>query len=121
LKAAHEKDVKMTTLKKFTAVALAASAMSLTMPAAAEWRSVEVQVNDLDLSSPAGEKSLRQRIERAIRQVCRSDETKAASERRDVKKCETAARLTAATQANVRIAAYRAQNPRMARAEIAAE
>ncbi len=103
----------MATPKTLTLMA-AAGLLAFTAPAYADWRSLEVRVADLDLSSSAGQEELENRIDRAVKNVCRSNASKALSERRDVARCESEARSVAMDKAEQKISAYRAKNPRMA-------
>ena len=57
------------------ALALAATVLAVPVMAAAETRSVNVRYGDLDLTSAEGQERLDQRLERAVRKVCRMDET----------------------------------------------
>jgi UrcA family protein len=107
----------MATPKAYFSTAILAGFMAVSAPALAEQRTAEVRVNDLNLSSTAGQMALENRIKRAIKTVCRSDSSKAASERQDVAQCEANARAAASATADQRIAAYKASNKRVARAD----
>lgn len=60
----------MMNMKKGMACILAASAVALAAPAAAELRSARVSYADLDLASETGQQALERRVKRAIRSVC---------------------------------------------------
>jgi UrcA family protein len=107
----------MATPKLSLSAALLSGLLALSAPASAEWRTAEVQLNDLNLASSAGQAELKNRLERAIKNVCRSNNSKAATERRDVAQCETNARVAALAKAEQRIAAYMAKNERIASAD----
>lgn len=72
-------------------------------------RTVEVRISDLDLARPSAQARLEQRISRAVRNVCRSNSSRAVSEREDVKRCEADAFARAEAQMSERIALHKAQ------------
>ena len=63
-----------------------------------EFQSIEVGVSDLDLATPAGQKTLQARINRAARDICRVDELQTGSHipSRDAMACYRAAQRSAA-------------------------
>jgi UrcA family protein len=89
-------------------VALGTS-MALAVPAYAGERSVEVRISDLDLARPSAQAKLQERVTRAVRNVCRSQSSRAISERAEVQRCETEARAKANMQISARIAEHKAQ------------
>jgi UrcA family protein len=107
----------MATPKAYLPAAILAGILAFSAPASAAWRTTEVRINDLDLASSAGQATLETRLERAIKNVCRSNSSKALSERKDIAKCEANARATAEAEAEKRVAAYKVKNERMASAE----
>jgi UrcA family protein len=104
----------MATPKTILPLSVASILLAVAVPASAEMRTTEVRVNDLNLANPAGQQELESRIERAIKNVCRSNNAKDLSERKDVARCQAYARASAVAQAEARIAAHKAQNRRMA-------
>jgi UrcA family protein len=104
----------MATPKTILPLSVASLLLAVAVPASAEMRTTEVRVSDLNLANPAGQQELESRIERAIKNVCRSNSSKSLSERQDVARCEASARTRAVAQAEARIAAYKAKNTRMA-------
>jgi UrcA family protein len=104
----------MATPKTILPLSVACVMLAVASPASAEMRTTEVRVNDLNLANPAGQQELESRIERAIKNVCRSNNAKDLSERKDVARCQANARSSAVAQADARIAAYKAKNTRMA-------
>jgi UrcA family protein len=114
-----KRTMKMATQKTILSCSLFAGMIWAAVPAAAEPRVIEVQYNDLDLSNTAGQQELQSRIKRAVKNVCRSEMPMNLSERRLEAKCKVAARNNAMTQADMRIANYRVNNPRVASARLA--
>ncbi len=108
-----------TSKSKSLTLALAAGLLAATAPAFAETRVAEVRVNDLNLASESGQQTLEDRIERAIKNVCRSNGSRELSERRSERRCEAVARTSATSQAQDRIAAYEPKKPRIAAVKVA--
>jgi UrcA family protein len=79
-------------------------------------RTTEVQTGDLDLSRDDGQQELQVRIDRAVRQVCRSNVARTFGERKDVAQCEANARADAQVQAEERIAESTELRNQLARA-----
>jgi UrcA family protein len=104
----------MATPNTILSLYVACAMLAVASPASAEMRTTEVRVNDLNLANAAGQQELESRIERAIKNVCRSNNAKDLSDRKDVARCAANARARAAVQAETRIAAYKAKNSRMA-------
>jgi UrcA family protein len=100
--------------KTILSLSVASVMLGVAAPAFAEMRTTEVRVSDLNLANAAGQHELETRIERAIQNVCRSYNARDLSERKDVARCKANARASAVAQAETRIAAYKAKNPRMA-------
>lgn len=91
----------------------AVSALAITTPASADWKTEQVKHQDLDLSVPAGRQRLETRIKQAVKQVCRSPRDFTIKERQDRMGCEKAAITSAARTAEKIIAAYM-ENRRLA-------
>jgi UrcA family protein len=101
---------------KLTLCIVAAAAAMLAVPASAGVRTMEVRTGDLDLSRDSGQQELQDRIERAVRQVCRSRAVRPLAERKDIAKCEENARAGAQAQAEERIAQSSQLRNQLARA-----
>jgi UrcA family protein len=87
----------------------ALAVLSATPAFAGEWRTKEVRIADLDLTSEAGQKRVYSRIERAIKTVCRSHGARPLSERKDIQQCETNARTAAMANVKEHIAQQQAK------------
>lgn len=87
-------------------LALAAGSVIMASPVMADYRSVKVNTEDLDLSRASGQAKLQARIDRAVKHVCAWPAATNLIERMDVKKCEANARSDAQEQAAQRIASY---------------
>lgn len=85
----------MATPKFALSMAVAAAGLMLSVPASADVRTMEVRTGDLDLSQPAAQELLADRIDRAVRRVCRSNDQRNLEERRDAAQCEANARADA--------------------------
>jgi UrcA family protein len=86
----HMKTLAMT----LAALGLAGTAISPAFASNSEMMTVKVQYNDLNLASPEGQKTLDQRIEKAVRTVCRTQSVTTGSRipTPDVKACLAKAR-----------------------------
>lgn len=104
----------MATLNITLLAAAAASVLALAAPAAAQERTIEVRVNDLDLGRPSAQEQLQDRIDRAVRKVCARPSARNSGERQDVAVCETKARSGAEAQADDRISDHKADRSRTA-------
>ncbi len=93
--------------KALISVIMFAGTLSLTTPAFADERTIEISVQDLDLARPSVQARLQDRVDRAVRTVCRSESSRAISERADVKRCEAKAKADADRQITQRIAEYK--------------
>jgi UrcA family protein len=102
----------MATQKLRLPFAFAALAVAVSGPAFADARTVEVKVDDLDLSRPAGQAALDKRINSAIRKVCLSHISRSVMEQNEVKKCEADARNMVRPEIAQRI--QRSSNTRVA-------
>ena len=96
----------MVTPKLFSLAVLAASALALSTPAMADWKTKEVKHDDLDLSTIAGQERLMTRVKSAVKQVCGSPRAITINERLDEKKCKQAAMASAMPKAEQTVAAY---------------
>lgn len=92
--------------KLFSLTLLAASALAISTPALADTKTKLVGHGDLDLSSSAGQQSLKVRVKRAIKQVCGSPRAFTLSERRDQSACEEKATASAMPKVERTIAAF---------------
>jgi UrcA family protein len=99
----------MATPKALISLAIFAGSIAFTVPASADVRTMEVRVDDLDLTRPSAQDRLQERIDRAVRKVCVSNVTRNAGERNDTKRCEADARADAEAQATDRIADHKNQ------------
>jgi UrcA family protein len=97
---------KQRTFKMANLLALAAASAAIATPAFAGYRTMEVRTNDLDLSQASGQATLQSRIDRAVKQVCKTPAASNITEQREVRQCEAEARIGAQAQAARRIAAY---------------
>lgn len=83
---------------------VAAAALTFATPAFAGVRTTKVKIGDLDLTNPAAQRQLDERIDRAVRKVCRSNFVNNFDARRDIAQCEANARSDAKAQMAQRIA-----------------
>lgn len=97
---------KMATPKLFTLSLLAASALAISTPAMADWKTKEVGHEDLDLSTAKDQERLKTRIKLAVKQVCRSPRAITLNDRMDQHNCEKNAVARAMPKAEQAIAAY---------------
>lgn len=97
----------MATTKLPLTFAATALALAFVVPASAGVRTVEVSVNDLDLNRPSAQQRLDERIDRAVRKVCRSKVAHNLGQRKDVAECEANARADAEAQKVKHIAEHR--------------
>ena len=91
----------------------AISALAITTPASAGWKSKQVKYQDLDLSVPAGRQRLETRVRQAVKQVCGSPRVFTIKERQDRLSCEKAAHASVVPKTEKIIAAY-IENRRLA-------
>jgi UrcA family protein len=96
----------MATPKLFATTILAASALAVSVPASAEWKSKQVGYEDLDLSTPKGQDRLKTRVKQAVKMVCGSPRAMTLKERMDLNSCQTDAIARAMPKADRTIAAY---------------
>jgi UrcA family protein len=91
------------------AIAFASAALTATplVAAPAEPTRAEVHYNDLDLTSPQGEKALRTRVARAVTKVCGVADLRELHEQRQIHECRTSARDGAAPQIETALAEAR--------------
>lgn len=107
------KDDDMFTPRRILLSLAAVSALAITTPASADWKTKQVKHQDLDLSVPAGRQRLEMRLKQAVKQVCRSPRDLTIKERQDRLGCEKAATARAARTTEKIIAAY-VENRRLA-------
>jgi UrcA family protein len=86
-----QKDDQMATPKLFTICALAASALAISTPATAGWKTKHVKYDDLDLSTAQGQGRLKARVKQAVKQVCGDPRAITLKERADLSHCQTSA------------------------------
>lgn len=96
----------MATPKLFSLSVLAASALAISTPAMADWKTKAVQHEDLDLSTAKGQERLKTRVKQAVKQVCSSPRAITLQERLDQNKCEASSIARAMPKAEQQIAAY---------------
>lgn len=108
----------MVTLKSLISMTACVAAVALVAPAQAGERTVEVKTHDLDLARPSAQAKLQDRITRAARTACRSNDSRQISERADVKRCEAAAKANAEAQVAERVAEHKMQRNLAQRARI---
>lgn len=96
----------MATPKLFSLSVLAASLLAVSTPAMADWKTKEVQYQDLDLSTAKGQERLKTRVKQAVQQVCGSPRAITLRERLDQSSCEKNAMANAMPKAEQTIAAY---------------
>ena len=89
-----------------TLMPLLAAASFVIAPAYASTteRTIEVRHTDLDLSTEAGQVKFKQRVMRAVRNVCAFPPAKTIADYNDQKQCQTRAKTTAMQQAAQTIA-----------------
>lgn len=92
--------------KLFATTILAATALAISTPASADWKSTEVAHADLDLSTAKGQARLNTRVKQAVKQVCGSPRAMTLKERTDQNRCEKDAMARALPKAAQTIAAY---------------
>jgi UrcA family protein len=97
---------KMATPKLFQVAMIAVSALALSTPAMADWKTVAVQHEDLDLSTAKGQDRLKTRVKSAVQRVCASPRAITLKERIDQNNCEKDSLARAMPKAEQRIAAY---------------
>jgi UrcA family protein len=110
--------IEMATSKLPLSIAAAVTAFAFAVPASAGIRTTEVQVHDLDLARPSAQERLKERIDRAVRKVCRSGQAKNFGERQDLAQCEANARADAEAQASDRIAQHKSNRKQAASARL---
>ena len=103
--------------KLFSYTLLAASALAISNPAMAAWKSKEVRYADLDLASDEGQQQLMTRVKQAVKKVCANPRAITLRERADQRRCEKAAAARALPRAKRAIAAYVEHNRFAARAD----
>jgi UrcA family protein len=98
-------DTDMKTLAKtlthsLAAIGLAGAAMTPALATDMQHKTARVAVSDLDLGTASGQKTLDQRVERAVRSVCRTVSVTTGSRimDQDAQKCLTKARADARLQ-----------------------
>jgi UrcA family protein len=109
---------KMATPKLPLTFAVVAAALAFAVPASAGVRTTEVSTSDLDLARPSAQQTLEERIDRAVRKVCRSHVANNLGERRDVAECEANARADADAQMTQRVAEHKADRKSAAKARL---
>ncbi len=100
------------TVKLVLAAAIALNGFSATSVSAGE-RQRKVEYTDLDLSTSAGQRALKKRINSAVISVCAYPGARTSAERMDQKRCETRAR-TSAMRDTARAIAVRGGNVKVA-------
>jgi UrcA family protein len=108
----------MKTFKPIISIAFCTAALAITVPANAGVRTVKVSIDDLDLARPSAQGKLQTRITRAVKSVCRSNDSRQISERVDVKRCEAQAKASADTQIADRVAEHKMQRNLAQRARV---
>ncbi|RDV06058.1 UrcA family protein [Sphingorhabdus pulchriflava] len=84
---------------------LAAASLTSTLAfASTTERTIEVHHTDLDLSTETGQAKFKQRVMRAVRNVCAFPPAKTIADYNDQKQCQTRAKTTAMRQAAQTIA-----------------
>jgi UrcA family protein len=96
----------MATPKLFATTLLAASALAISVPASAGWKSKEVGYEDLDLSAASGQDRLKTRVKQAAKQVCSSPRAMTLKDRLDQSRCQKDSIARAMPKAERSIAAY---------------
>lgn len=96
----------MATPKLFSYTLLTASALAISSPAMAAWKSKEVRYADLDLASDEGQQQLMTRVKQAVKKVCANPRAITLKERADQRRCEKASTARALPKAERAIAAY---------------
>lgn len=69
-------------------------------------RTIEVKYSDLNLSTELGQDRFKQRVMRAVRNVCAYPEAKTAADRADEQQCRARAKTNAMRKAGQTIARY---------------
>jgi UrcA family protein len=87
-------------------IAACAVSVSFAPAASAGERQRLVEHSDLDLSTSAGQATLKKRVNSAVHGVCAFPSARTAAERIDQQRCETRARTSAMRQAGQTIARY---------------
>lgn len=82
------------------------SALTMTTPASADYKTKQVKHADLDLSAPAGRERLETRVRQAVKQVCGSPRAFTIKERQDRQNCEKVAMAEVSPKTEKIIAAY---------------
>ena len=96
----------MATPKLFATTILAVSALAISTPASADWKSKEVRHHDLDLSTEKGQSQLKTRVKKAVRQVCASPRAITLKDRIDQNRCQKDSMARAMPKAERTIAAF---------------
>lgn len=96
----------MATPKLFSLSILAASALAISTPAMADWKTKAVEHADLDLASAKGQERLKTRVKQAVKQVCSSPRAITFKERMDQSRCISESMARAMPEAEQTIAAY---------------
>lgn len=104
--------------KALISVIMFAGTLSLTAPAFAGERSIEISVRGLDLTRPSAQARLQDRVARAIRTVCGSRSLRDVSDHTDVKRCEAEAKASANLQITDRIAEHKVKRGLAASAKL---
>lgn len=97
----------MVSFKTF-ALGTAAALLAVSAPAMADVKTKQVQYNDLDLSSAAGQKRLATRIRSAVKSVCGNLRAASLAEKQDMARCQRDAMESAMPKADRTIASYTA-------------
>ncbi len=96
----------MATPKLFATTLMAVSALVISVPASADWKSKEIGHADLDLSTAKGQDRLKTRVKQAVKEVCGSPRAISLKERLDQSRCESESMARAMPKAEQTIAAY---------------
>lgn len=97
--------------KLFATTLLAASALAISVPASADWKSKQVGYEDLDLATSEDQARLKTRVKQAAKQVCGSPRGFSLKERLDQRRCESESIARAMPKAERTIAAYLQSRP----------
>ena len=84
----------------------AGALLAVSAPAMADVKTSEVQYQDLDLTSAAGQNRLATRIRSAVKSVCGNARVASLAEKQDVLRCQRAAMESAMPKAERTIARY---------------
>jgi UrcA family protein len=100
------KTLAKTTIHTLAALGLAGAAVSPALAGNAERMTIKVSTADLDLATPAGQKTLDQRVEKAVRSVCRTTSLSTGSRilSQEAQACLTKSRADARQQVAVLVA-----------------